>query len=811
MTNGAMDQHEHDEHTRREPFKFLDSYTPDDRDIFFGREEEIENIYNRFYRKRILVVYGKSGTGKTSVINCGLISRIPPEDLYVISIRGGHRPYDNLISGLQKHTGGQQDNTLDLVESVYSATFKPIVIIFDQFEELFTIASKDQREKFILELQKLNETRMAIDLILIIREEFLADLTDLEKYLPELFDNRFRIEKMTRTQAIEAITEPCKQCGIGLEEGLPGTIVDNLIARSGEVDLPDMQILLDRLYRTALKDDDENITISGKHLEKIGSFDRVLEDFLEEQLSLMKDKETGKKVLFALVSGEGTKIPLTIDEISERTSHLNLSKSELQKIINHLIDVRILNERNEEGAYELKHDSLARIVFNIIPVEEHKIRELKEVIRPYIKKAMLLEESILSEVQPFEKYLVHDPDYAKIIRESKYELERKKKRRKTIATAVISTVITLLTLSTILFLVLLAQSRKANRHLEKAKAERSKLIQEITKQNKNLEYLVQEKELYIKMLNENLKELDESNQSVSNLDNINQEIKTKLDEYRYLYEQSQDEVTTLEKKKSELEQELEVAKENLDNQAQEELEESLIEIKALEKSIEEKMVWVEGGTFEMGSRKKDDEKPPHEVKLSSFYMDKYEVTVGEFRRFCEATNNTMPDQPDSYTWNENFPVVNVTWKMAKKYCTWAGKRLPTEAEFEFASKGGRLSRGHIFSGSDKPDEIAWHAYNASGHPHPVGSKKPNELGLYDLTGNVWEWCFDRYTENYYRKSPYENPRGPMGDDFLWRVARGGSFVSAPGENLQNTTRYKHFEMATRGLHSTGFRCVKDAE
>ncbi|MFH0992109.1 MAG: SUMF1/EgtB/PvdO family nonheme iron enzyme [bacterium] len=182
------------------------------------------------------------------------------------------------------------------------------------------------------------------------------------------------------------------------------------------------------------------------------------------------------------------------------------------------------------------------------------------------------------------------------------------------------------------------------------------------------------------------------------------------------------------------------------------------------------MVYVDGGTFTMGSNDYDDEKPPHQVTVRNFSIDKYEVTVAKFKQYCQATNRSMPAAP-SWGWNDNDPVVNVSWEDANAYAKWAGKRLPTEAEWEYAARGGNKSRGFKYAGSDDENTVAWNTNNSGSKVHPVGGKYPNELGIYDLSGNVWEWCSDWYVS--YPSGSQTNPTGSISGQN--RVLRGGSW------------------------------------
>ena len=191
------------------------------------------------------------------------------------------------------------------------------------------------------------------------------------------------------------------------------------------------------------------------------------------------------------------------------------------------------------------------------------------------------------------------------------------------------------------------------------------------------------------------------------------------------------------------------------------------------------MVLVEGGTYMMGNpdRDRNDEYAkdvPHEVTLSSFYICKYEVTEALWTA-------VMGSNPSRHPSGDNYPVEQVSWydcqDFVERLSELTGRhfRLPTEAEWEYAARGGQRSRGYRYSGSYNLDEIGWHVGNAHHYKREVGTKKPNELGLYDMTGNVSEWCQDKLDIEYYHHSPSINPQGPDRSTFKdHRCFRGGS-------------------------------------
>ncbi len=232
------------------------------------------------------------------------------------------------------------------------------------------------------------------------------------------------------------------------------------------------------------------------------------------------------------------------------------------------------------------------------------------------------------------------------------------------------------------------------------------------------------------------------------------------------------------------------------------------EISETKRQIEEiisDIVYVEGGKFKMGSLEGDsDERPVHEVTINSFYIDRYEVTVAKYKAFCNATGREMPKEP-AWGWIDEHPIVNVSWNDAADYAIWMGKRLPTEAEWEFAARGGNLTKTYKYSGGNDPNSVATYNLNSKGQPSKVGSRNPNELGIYDMSGNIWEWCQDWYSPNYYLTSTRDNPQGTKSGRSP--TLRGGSWHDSANElriskrSYNPLPSYKYFNI--------GFRCVQD--
>ncbi len=219
------------------------------------------------------------------------------------------------------------------------------------------------------------------------------------------------------------------------------------------------------------------------------------------------------------------------------------------------------------------------------------------------------------------------------------------------------------------------------------------------------------------------------------------------------------------------------------------------------------MVQIPSGDFLMGSDKGEpDEQPVHKVYLDAFYIDVYEVTNAQYKKFLDATKHKPPRYWNDPRYNApDQPVIGVTWQDAMDYCKWAGKRLPTEAEWEKASRGGLVGKEYPWGDEEMLDSPLADENPGLASAYPVGSFEPNGYGLFDVERNVWEWCLDWYDEGYYAKSPEENPKGPASGDK--RVLRGGSWFSGIYTPLRIPYRYSLEPDQVTNL--IGFRCVQD--
>ncbi len=225
--------------------------------------------------------------------------------------------------------------------------------------------------------------------------------------------------------------------------------------------------------------------------------------------------------------------------------------------------------------------------------------------------------------------------------------------------------------------------------------------------------------------------------------------------------------------------------------------------------INQDMVLVEGGSFSMGSdatSAKKAETPAREVTVNSFYISKFEVTQEIFESVMGSSMSYFP--------NPQVPVNNLSWQQAVYFVdqlnelTGENYRLPTEAEWEFAAKGGNKSEGYIYCGSNNLDDIAWYSKNSQNSAHPVGLKQPNELGLYDMTGNVGEFVIDAFDDTYYRYAPSDNPNNAKHSDIglSHKSVRGGSFAY---DSDESESYRRDFASQSITMSDMGLRLVKD--
>lgn len=464
----------------KSPFKFLDSYSREDRDIFFGRDREIEELHSRVFQGKILVVYGISGTGKTSLINCGLANKFSDSDWLPVNIRRGSNINESLADTLLKYTeAGSYARTGSevsrLLRSVYLDHFKPVFLIFDQFEEVFIFGNKSERDEFILTVKKITESDLQCRFIFSVREEYLAGFTEFERIIPSFLSNRIRIEKMTSQNAISVIEGPCSINGIQVDQGFSETLLERLNPDSPEVELTYLQVYLDKIFRVAAENGGEVRNMSKEHISRVGDVKDLLGSFLEEQISKLENRESALVILKSFVSVRGTKHQITEQEVIEysRTLGQDIKSADVREFIQKFINLRILRDKDENGRYELRHDSLASTIFAKITLVEKELLEVRQFIENswgnFEKRNLYLTAEDLQYIAPYEDKLFLNENISGFITQSKKEIHRAKRRRQNILAAAAVIIIAVLS-----FFTLWAFRERSNALDQKAFAETQK-------------------------------------------------------------------------------------------------------------------------------------------------------------------------------------------------------------------------------------------------------------------------------------------------------------------------------------------------
>jgi WD40 repeat protein len=446
----------------KSPFKFLDSYTKDDREIFFGRDREIEELYQRVFDSKLLLVYGVSGTGKSSLIHCGLANKFQETDWLPLVIRRGGNIIESMASSVKAASITEQQSKFSSpvdfkkgVRSLYLDHYKPVFFIFDQFEELFIFCDKEERRSFIHIVKLLTESDLQCRMIFVMREEYMAWVTEFEKFIPTFFANRVRIEKMSHRNALDVIKEPCKVFNISLEERFAESLLEKLSPGSEDVELTYLQVFLDKIFRLATEDketkkDNDHISFTMSLLQKTGNVSDLLGSFLDDQISLMEDPDSAMTVLKAFVSGKGTKRPASEQEANDniRSFGKEIPHDKVKELIQSFVKLRVLRDKDDNDRYELRHDALAEKVYEKFSTAEKELLEIRQMIENayqyWLRRKILLSNEDMAYISNKDSMLNLNPDLKGFVDESrKYQKAMQRTVRRLVAVSAFAFVIVL--------------------------------------------------------------------------------------------------------------------------------------------------------------------------------------------------------------------------------------------------------------------------------------------------------------------------------------------------------------------------------
>jgi hypothetical protein len=467
------------------PFKFLSAYEKEDRNVFFGRDEEIALLYDLTFRSSLMLIYGLSGTGKTSLIRCGLASELKDSDWLPIFVRRRQDLNASLRAELERvsitpfldYNGDGRISITEAVSSLYLDFFKPIYLIFDQFEELFILGTAEEQKEFINEMSELLDNQQNCKVLICMREEYIGALYDFEREVPELLNKRLRLEPMNQANLQTVIGRTTQALEIGIET--PQQTIQQILQniggkKTGSVSLPYLQVYLDKLYRTAYQPE-KQVVFTEKLVAETGEIQDVLDDFLANQIKEIDEKwgknDLSRRLLNEFLTTEGTKRPCEIAELNERCKEL-LPPAELQNLLLELVNRRIL--QSEENRYELAHDSLAAAIDRRRTAEERALldisRMVKEGLTAFQKTGGLLSAENLKYVQPFEGKIPLSEAEKDFLAKSKAKVRANRRQRQVAITFLI-----MLTVFAVGFGFWAYQAeQKANEALETVKEEQAK-------------------------------------------------------------------------------------------------------------------------------------------------------------------------------------------------------------------------------------------------------------------------------------------------------------------------------------------------
>ena len=449
---------------KQSPFKLFEPYTPSDKNIFFGRDAEIYALYSLLQQTRLVVIYGASGTGKTSLINAGLPKVFKTTDWYRVSIRRKDNINETMRHELARLT--EQTQVTDLGEAInelHEIRWIPIYLVFDQFEEIFTLGTHEERLQFFTDIQKLLEKPLPCKIILSMREEYIGHLYEYEPILPTLFDKRFRVEPMKDATVRDVIVQMCDAGDVTLEHGkdTAAQILQQVKEGKQAAHLPYLQVYLHYLYEKATSDvgtqnpklNPQNPIFTEGVVNAVGKLGNVLKRFIESQLeaaqtyfaTLGLPNDFAARMLDEFATDEGTKQSRKALELSKA---LNTEGGKVRTALNYFSEGKLLRaDEDDVERYEPVHDVVAKQIHELRSAEDKEFkafaRQLQLAHEAWVRDGKptqrLLNELDLSKVAIYNERLKRLPNYetalAELINKSREQvafLQQREQRRRQI-------------------------------------------------------------------------------------------------------------------------------------------------------------------------------------------------------------------------------------------------------------------------------------------------------------------------------------------------------------------------------------------
>ncbi len=398
------------------PYKFLDYYTEDDRQLFFGREHEIDLLASKILTHRNFLLYGKSGVGKSSLVRAGLLPALKDMGHHAFVIRSFYDPADQFLSTLGNFlkTTGLKPQTISFDEQLQILKQKLqnqiLVFFFDQFEDFFLLLSETRKKRFFDLLHSVfADDQLPLHLVFVLREDLLAEMSVFKSVLPQIFHYEYRLLRLTEDQAIRAILQPARLVNCPFEKKLAQTILKDLANGNENIDPPQLQIVCDALYD--MRHPQKGITF--EQYESLGGVSRILENYMARVLHRFDAPrlELVKEILKALIDNEDQRLVLPVEQLLDRLKRRDRNVNEILDLLNELSDARLIRLGRQEGAnwVELSHDFLIPQISTWISDEERNIRRaramLERAMDNYRHHGLLLDEDAIQIILPFEHHL----------------------------------------------------------------------------------------------------------------------------------------------------------------------------------------------------------------------------------------------------------------------------------------------------------------------------------------------------------------------------------------------------------------------
>ncbi|HSB08074.1 MAG TPA: winged helix-turn-helix domain-containing protein [Blastocatellia bacterium] len=401
------------------PYKFLDYYTEQDANLFFGREQEVDAICSQILAHRSFILHGRSGVGKSSILRAGVMPRLKAHGHLVFVIRSFTDPVDQMAGAVSHALGIDADqhrhaDVTGLLRRVEDQ--RHVVFFFDQFEEFFLLLTEETRRHFLTVMRELARSDLPVHLVFALREDLLAEMSQLKTAVPEIFHHEYRLKRLSREQAELAITEPARAVGCQYEPPLVARLLDD-IGDSAGVDPPQLQIVCDNLYDSR---DEERVITLGAY-EELGGAPQILAGYLERVLHRFnpEDLVAAKGILTTLISEDGRRLVLKAAELEVRLG--SLTPSTVDRVMEELVVARVLRRRRQDSAawIELAHDFLTPEISRWLTADELALKRARGVIERamenYQAHGLLIDSDAVELVVPFGQQLGLSDDQADLL------------------------------------------------------------------------------------------------------------------------------------------------------------------------------------------------------------------------------------------------------------------------------------------------------------------------------------------------------------------------------------------------------------